>query len=76
MMCYGPTDPRMDRWTDGQMDGRTYEQMRGPNFPPFYRTLSPAGAAPLKGPGGPQKGPGVQRKGSEGQLEEVRGIDW
>ena len=38
----------MYRWMDINMDRKTYVQ----NFSLFYRTLSPLGAAPLKGNGG------------------------
>ena len=45
----GWTDGRMDGQTDGQMDGRTDgwmdKQMDGRKISPFYRTLSPIGAA-------------------------------
>ena len=43
------TDGQMDGWTDGQMDGwtdgRTDGQTEGRRISPFYRTLSPIGAA-------------------------------
>ena len=35
----------MDKQMDGRMDGRT----DGRNFSPFYKTLSPVGAAAQKG---------------------------
>ena len=39
---------RMDVWTYGHTDGRTDGRMDGQKISPFYRTLSPIGAAAQK----------------------------
>ena len=50
----GQTDGQTDGWTDGQTDGRTDGRMDkrtdGRKISPFYRTLSPIGAAALPPP--------------------------
>ena len=44
----GRTGKRMDGRTDKWTDGRTDERMDGQKISPFYRTLSPIGAAAQK----------------------------
>ena len=43
-----PKRGETDVWTDRLMDGQTDGQMDVQNFSPFYRTLSPVGAAAQK----------------------------
>ena len=50
----------MDGWTEGWVDGQTYEQ----NFSPFYSTLSPIRAAAQKDHFGILSGGGITPSGA------------